>query len=237
MNLKINRDLFTHVNIDSASLSLMTAAVHRFDQPGRYEGVVTQGPLSRRFMIVVEADSAAQAPQRPSQASVDLKDISDLYAIKAGGYVLFHASAGSGYAVEVYKTEKGAQKVFDSRELKDGDVLSATVIRPGTYSVTNVLNNARAELVVGYPELGKARRNMPALTVECTAREINPNRIRLEPAQGLVFACKAPSRIKIELTQPEDRPARVYKDRIQARRVKGEKRIIRKYRLMPSGSA
>ena len=42
-----------------------------------------------------------------------------------------------------------------SKELKDGVIFSAMVIRPGNYLVTNTVNDAKADLVVNYPELGK----------------------------------------------------------------------------------
>ncbi|MEM2140041.1 hypothetical protein [Nitrososphaera sp.] len=245
MNLNINRNLFAQVNIDSGSLSMMTTVVHRFDRPGNYECAVTQRDVtSRRFAIMVaeggpSAAMQSQAPQpfQPAQVSINLKDTApDLYTLKAGGYAVFHVSAGSGYAVEVYRSEKGVQaKVFDSRELKDGDVLSALVIRPGTYSVTNTINNTKAELVVNYPELGKARRNLPPVNVECTAQGIGQGRIQIDPTQGLVFTCRVPSRIKIELARPEDRPSRLFKGRVLARREKAGRKIVRKYRLMPSG--
>lgn len=255
--LRINRELFSQVNSDSGSLSMMSTVVHRFTEPGEYEGVVMKGAaglIARRFTISVTGESPTTAPQvaaaraqqpptQPGQVRIDLKDtMPDRFVLNAGGYAVFYVSAGSGgYVVQVSRRGKDNSQIiaFDSQELKEADMLSVTVIRPGTYSVTNALNNARAELAVNYPEPGKIQRNAAPVKVECTANQIVPDRIRIDPGQGLVFTFKAPSRIRIDLVRPEDRMSRLRMNRLRARermfgQRKGEKKVVRKYRLMPS---
>jgi hypothetical protein len=230
----------------------MSTIVHRFSEPGEYEGVVMKGAgmITRRFTISVTGESPtaqvaarAQPPAQLGQVRIDLKDtMPDRFVLNAGGYAVFYVSAGlGGYVVQVSRRGKDNSQIiaFDSQELKDADMLSVTVIRPGTYSVTNALNNTRAELTVNYPEPGKVQRNAAPVKVECTANQIVPDRIRIDPGQGLVFAFKAPSRIRIDLVRPEDRMSRLRMNRLRAREQalgqrKGEKRVVRKYRLMPS---
>lgn len=269
MKLNINRHLFSQVNMDSGSLSMMCTVVHRFSQAGEYEGIALRGQtVLRRFTIAVVENTSPKASSSPSssfstgektgaagasgpvniatQVNIDLKSLtSDRFVLVAGGYAVFHVSAGpGGYAVQVYKIEKqGNQiKVFDNLELKDEDMLSVTVIRPGTYSVTNTMNNAKAELVVNYPELGKTRMNLPPVKIECNGQnQISPNRIRIDPSQGMIFTFKTPSRIKIELTKPDDRSSRIARREGAATTTlvqrKGEKKnIVRRYMLMPSGT-
>jgi hypothetical protein len=254
MKARINRELFSQVNVDSGSLSMLSTIVHRSSEAGEYEGVVTKGAglITRRFTIAVsgespaaQASARAQPPAQPGQVRIDLKDTApDHHVLNVGGYAVFYVSAGlGGYAVQVSKLGKDNSQIglFDSRELKDGDMLSVTVIRPGTYSVTNSLGNARAELVVNYPEPGKMQRNAAPVKVECPANQIVPDRIRVDPAQGLVFTFKTPSRIKIDLVRPEDRMSRLRMNRLRAReqalgQKKGERKILRRYRLMPSGT-
>jgi hypothetical protein len=256
MRARINRELFSQVNIDSGSLSMLSTVVHRFSEPGEYEGVVmrgTGGVITRRFTIAVAGDGPAsqasaagvQSSAPPGQVRIDLKDTTpDRFVLNAGDYAVFYVSAGrGGYAVQVSKLGKDNApiSVFDSGELKDGDVLSATVIRPGTYSITNSLNNARAELIVNYPEPGKMQRNPGSMNIECTSNQIVPDRIRIDPVQGLVFTFKAASRIRINLVKPEDRLSRLRTNRLRAREQtlgqrKGERKIVRSYRLMPSGT-
>lgn len=255
MKARINRELFSQVNVDSGSLSMLSTIVHRFSEAGEYEGVVTKGAglVTRRFTIAVSGESPvaqasttrAQPSAQPGQVHIDLKDTApDHFVLNVGGYAVFYVSAGlGGYAVQISKLGKDNARigVFDSRELNDSDMLSVTVIRPGTYSVTNSLGNARAELVVNYPEPGKMQRNAAPVKVECTANQIVPDRIRVDPAQGLVFTFKTPSRIKIDLVRPEDRMSRLRMNRLRVReqalgQKKGERKTLRRYRLMPSGT-
>lgn len=281
----INRELFRQINTDSGSLTMLSTVVHRFSEPGEYEGVVIRGLngadgrggiVSRRFAIVVVRDgpdaetpatsqtssgtagaaasSMSQTGTQPSasitqsgQVMIDLAGIAyDRFFLNSGGYAVFYVSAGHGdYTVQVSTIgkvkDKNQTKVFDNRELKEDDVLSVMVIRPGTYSVINSVNDTKAELVVNYPELGKMQKNPQPVTIECTSNQIVPDRIRIDPSQGLVFKFKTPSRIKIDLIKPEDRPARLRKERILAREKilgveKGDKKIFRRYRLVPNSS-
>jgi hypothetical protein len=283
MKASINRQLFSQINIDSGSLTMLTTVVHRFSEPGEYEGVVIGGLngadgrggiITRRFTIVVIKDSpdvgtpatsqtssdtvrATASPMsqtgmqpsssitQPGQVMIDLTGIAyDRFVLNSGGYAVFYVSGRrGGYTVQVSNIGKGKNqtKVFDSRELKEDDVLSVIVIRPGTYSVMNPVNDTKAELVVNYPELGKMQKNPQPITIECTSNQIVPDRIRIDPSQGLVFNFKTPSRIKIELIKPEDRPSRLRKERILAREKilgleKGDKKIYRRYRLVPNTS-
>lgn len=55
------------------------------------------------------------------------------------GHTLFHVSGGAGgYCVSVRRIDaEQTQRGYDSRTLAEGDIFSAIIIRPGTYSVTN----------------------------------------------------------------------------------------------------
>ena len=109
------------------------------------------------------------------------------------GYVLFHVSSGSGgFSVHVRRAaEDPKEKVFDSRELGEGDVFSAVILRPGTYSVVNRLAKAKAEVVVSYPEIGKTAYRPPEpVRVHVGRKGFEPSRIELKPGQGLLFDVK-----------------------------------------------
>jgi hypothetical protein len=69
-----------------------------------------------------------------------------------------------------------------------------------------VETKAKAELVVDYPEIGKIPKQPQATKVECSQNAITPEKIKINPTESLLFSFKAPSRIKIELLKPEDRP-------------------------------
>ena len=106
------------------------------------------------------------------------------------------------------------------------------IIRPGTYLVTNTINNAKADLVVNYPELGKMKKILTPINVESNAKEIVPNKINIDPSQGLIFKINALSRIKIELTKPEDRPLKLHREQFIIR-TKGDEKFLKRYRLVP----
>ena len=221
----INRYMFSQVNFDSGSLGVLASVVHKFPELGTYHGAVLRGTnIVGRFSIVVSdcpTPTATSFGELQQNVRIDLNNLDlpvskhlesqtcNCFMLKPGGYAVFHVSTGAGgYAVEIRKTgkERGGVKVFDSRELKGEDMFTATVIRPGTYSIINMSTKAKGELVVAYPEIGKIPRQPEAVSIECTESELTPNKIRINPTQTLLFRFKTSSRIKIELVKPEDRP-------------------------------
>lgn len=221
----INRFIFSQVNLDSGSLTVLASVVHKFSESGEYYGEVLRGrDVVGRFSILVgdcpTTSTLSSATMQPS-VKIDLKALDlpfsqqlenqacSCFMLKPEGYALFFVSTGAGgYVVNIQRpgTKRDEAKVFDSRRLDEEDMFVATVLRPGTYLITNVSTKAKAELVVTYPEIGKTRRHSETVPLECTENAITPDKIRIDPAQGLVFRFKTPSRIKIELVKPEDRP-------------------------------
>ncbi len=115
----------------------------------------------------------------------------------------------------------------------------ATLLRPGIYQITNTLTKTQAELKIIYPQIGKTPRQSPTIQVECTEKTINPSKITANPGQGVVFSFKTPSRIKIELITPEDKPKQTPPDNqmTQAKTMQEtqmpQKKIIRKLKINP----
>jgi hypothetical protein len=238
MKININRHLFSQIDVDSRSISALSTIVHRFAEAGEYTVyIIRESNIIRQFTINVVDEN--QEVNNPSQVSIDLSKISNNFILKTGGYILFYTSTGpGGYAIEMHKSGMDAEaKVFDSRELKDDDIFSTMIIRPGTYSVTNVLNNTKAELVVKYPQPGKIEKNPPPINIDCTVKEITPNKINIYPSHGLVFKCKTPSGIKIELTKPDDGPQKTENGQSLTQKnlvqEQSDEKIIRSYRIMP----
>ena len=90
-----------------------------------------------------------------------------------------------------------------------GDIFSAIIIRPGTYSVKNLVTGSKSEVIVSYPKPGKTPYRPPApMAVDCSEREMTLGHIELQPGQGLNFHLKTRSRIKIELMKPDDGPGK-----------------------------
>lgn len=258
MNLKINRFLFSQTNIDSGSLTTHSTIVCRFPDPKEYQGIVMKGSgIVGRFKLkVIEDKLSNNSPSisnkidskdsqnidenkqanvlTSNQTNIDLSTLTDLYTLKKGGYAVFFVSTGvGGYSIELYQTDKGSQtKTFDSKELRNDTIFSSMIIRPGTYLITNTVNNTKAELVVNYPELGKMKKILTPFNIECNVKEIVPNKINVDPSQGLIFKINTLSRIKIELTKAEDRPLKLHREQFLVR-TKGSEKFLKKFRMMP----
>jgi hypothetical protein len=99
--------------------------------------------------------------------------------------------------------------VFNSRQLEEGDVFAATVLRPGRYNVMNSLTNASASLDVAYPGRPGPGGDKPQQPVQVTVGAgFSPAEIVVQAAQGQVYTTNTPSRILIELVEPYDRSSR-----------------------------
>jgi hypothetical protein len=216
MNLTLDPNLYTQIGLDSGSLTMLGTIVHNLPEPGEYRGVIYRGTeVQTVFYVKVDKESAAAHVNvdlaKLTEPSSDPQEPGDHFVVNPRGYVVLHVSGGrGGYHVLIAKAEDNPkQKPFDSRELTERDIFAAIIIRPGAYSVTNLLTKARGEVVVRYPTPGKFVYPPPnPVKVECAQGAIEPKRIELQPGQGLVYHPKVPSRIKIELLKPDDGPGR-----------------------------
>ena len=217
----LDANLYTQIGLDSGSLTMLATVVHPMTEPGEYRGVLHSGKeVDAVFYIKVDRESAM------AQADVDLASLTGEssdeckcssgnhhgprhFTVNPKGYVVFHVSkGGGGYFVVVEKADENSKaKPFDSRDLKEGDLFAATILRPGTYSATNLNAKSRGEIVVTYPIVGKFA-NPPPNPVRITSgRDTHePKRVMVQPGQGIIFEPKAPSRFKIELLKADDGP-------------------------------
>ena len=230
MKAFINWHMFTQTSLDSGSLTMLGAVIHNFSEPGEYLGTISRkGKAVGDFHLTVDKECPAM------QVNIDLATLhrrsSDKCESEPGkrlkvnpkGYAVFYVSQGAGGYAVVLGTLRGKRQVevFDSRTLKEGDLFAVTLIRPGTYSVTNVKTDAKGEVVVAYPRTRKVPYRPPKpVTIECTEKRLRPNKIKIEPAQGQVYRLKVPSRITIELVKPDVGPRRTRQEERTARRRK-----------------
>jgi hypothetical protein len=221
-----DRNLYTQIGLDSGALTMLATVVHTFREPGEYRGTIRkEGDGKGTFYICVDKESPV------AHADIDLASLTGpgpglsdegcdcrgesaggerRFTVNPRGYVMFRVASGpGGYNVHVRKAAEAEDtKIFDSRKLGDGALFSATILRPGTYSVTNALGKGRADLTVSYPVRSKTAYRPPAaLRVSVTAKGFEPSAIKLAPAQGVIFECAAQARIKIDLVKPDDGPA------------------------------
>ena len=218
MKANVNWPIFTQTSLDSGMLTMLGAVIHNFPEPGEYFGtILLRDEAVGRFNLTVDkecptvqADIDLATLHRPQQATCK-KESQKRYVVNPKGYAVFHVTRGTGgYAVVIGKLqEKGEAKLaFDSRELKEGDMFAVTMIRPGKYNVTNEKSDAKAEITVSYPRVGKVPCRPPnPVNIKCTDKRLTPSKIEIQPAQGQVYQIQTPSRIKIELVQPIDGPS------------------------------
>lgn len=226
MKMTFDRNVFTQIGLDSGSLTMLSTVVHSFKEAGEYRGTV-RGRADPEAVFYISVDKTSPV----AQANIDLSTLTASTAseercgdgsqtsesrlnVNPKGYVVFHVSAGAGgYYVHVRKADESPDTpIFDSRQLNDGDIFSAVILRPGEYSVTNFVTKARAEIIVPYPRVGKTGyRPPPPIRVQCDRKRFNPGRLEVHPGQGLIFDCKAASRIKIDLLKPNDGPGQTRK--------------------------
>ncbi len=211
---RLNRYLFTQIGLDSSALTTLGTVIHRFTEPGTYTGTVRRGRTATgRFYLRV--DPACPA----SQVNIDLANLKPLpngcdentvasYVVGPMGYVIFHVAGGpGGFSVLVGTTGKDPKLLFNSAELREGDMFTAVILRPGAYSVMNTQNQTKGEITVAYPVISRERyRPAGPVTVDCKAQGFSPAAVKLGPAQPLVFTIKTAARIKIELVKPDDGP-------------------------------
>lgn len=252
MKAGINRNFLTQTNSDNASLTSMTTVAHRFPDSGEYRGVVhfKGGPVgSFRIGVTKPPSATAGSNVKLTKVEVNLRALhlargsataESRYELDTGGYAVFRVPAGTGggYAVEIHRsTESGeGPKVFDSRELGVDDLLAVVVIRPGAYSIectTDGTRKTKAGLTVTYPD--KALKPLDPLKLKCGKEGISSESLKVQPMQGLVFSFDSPTRVKIELVAPDDRPRTPR--RKQAPRATGQKRVTRRLMMVQRRSA
>ena len=222
MNVAVQPYLFRQPGLDSGSLTMLGTAVHRFTKAGSYRGVsVRNGVRDAVFYVtVVDGDAVNQVDIDLASLSLDRRpagcdcapDGGRRFVLATHGYAVFHVSGGAGgFAVHVGRaaTEPQARE-FDSERLAGGDMFAATVLRPGRYSVAEVVRGgpgAKAELDVAYPAASKTAYQPPGVVrVAVTERGFEPAAVRMTAFQACLFTCAAPARIKIALVRPYDAP-------------------------------
>jgi hypothetical protein len=214
MKSYINKRILSQSTLDSGEITPMMAIMHRFAEPGTYNVTVFQGDnQTATFPLIVDE----KAPQMLNR--IDLGSANCSCAVNPKAHTVFHAPTGTiGYSFLVEKFEgTDRSKVFDSKNLQDGDIFFASLLRPGDFQASNQFG-AKCKISVSPPKTkrmqftvtsqqGINRPNIETVQIECTATGFKPENVNIQTAQPLVFTIKAPSRIKIEYETPEKQEA------------------------------
>lgn len=218
----LNRPVFTQQRFSSASLTVLTTLIHRFTEPGTYQVTVTGGGATRSDSVDVSADGPHQ------QVNIDMSKPGDGRGssrtgeagggcccepaagrdLAVGGVAAFYASAGTGaYRVSVTHTgEREKRVVLDSsKTVPRGDFFALTLVRPGTYTITDELSSATSTVRVLVPERGRTDTEVVALLKLADGR-FEPSTAELLAGQSVVVELDAEGRIACELDDPDETP-------------------------------
>ena len=128
----LNPLVFSQVNSDSASLTMLTSTIHKVSEAGSYDGTIMRGSdIVGIFRLnAIDLSPTDCATEAKSQVNIDLKSLdlpvadhieslsNNSFQVKTGGYAVFHVSSGAGgYSVELQKT--GVQKKTKSSTAKN----------------------------------------------------------------------------------------------------------------------
>jgi hypothetical protein len=208
MNAQLNRALANTKRFDSGALGSLAMVLHPFTQPGHYHGeFLRDGQTVGEFRFVVAAGS------KEFQLDIDCateyrRDVegdkscacdgtsTKERTVSPKGYVLFHASQGSGYAVRV--TDTSQKVVFDSTKLEAGDYFALTLMEPAHYVATNTVSEARMDIVVEMPKtFARDHMQQSPESLEVSRGGFAKDKATLPAARGTVFEIKAASRIVV----------------------------------------
>ena len=217
-SVQFNTRLVTTSTFDSGALGLLVHLIHRFPQAGTYQAVVFRdgervGTTCFRVtdqaagtQLNVDLASVAQPAGRNTCACREHPESAP--AVSPEGYVLFHAPRGIGsYAVVVGEAREGAQAVFDSRSLTDGDLFALALIEPTTYRVESPGGAGTAEIRVAPIPPGTDLRTVAPVYVDATGSGFQPAQVNVHAGQGLVFRARGATRIVITKTASPQRRA------------------------------
>lgn len=218
MKSSINYNILSQTNIESASLNTNGMIIHRFQDTGYHHVQIYKKKIlekiiplkvtkeSKEIQLNINLSSASFKNYDCHCKNIDKDTITDrVYEIGPNTNVLFYVSYGMGdYYITVIKNEQERKKIFDSRELKSGDIFVVHILRPGTYSVINTVNKSQGQIVVSYPKVGKTKFVAPeAISIECN-KTFSNNSITIQPTQGIIYRINDNSNISIKLEKPDD---------------------------------
>jgi len=215
MKARLNRQLFEETVFDSGALGLTTSVVHQFAEPGVYAASVRRDGL---HVGVYEFEVRGDATQ--TQLDIDLAAVGrgerkkdcdcgpqrSLPVVSQKGYVLFHATSGSGWSAHV---GEGKKKMFDSERLTAGDMFALTLLEPTKYQMENKLGGAKGTIEVSFSPADAKRMGSLQPVMVTLKNAFAPEAIKLVATQGLVFRVEAEARIVISRQSRRDpKPAR-----------------------------
>lgn len=220
MTVRINRTLLDQTIFSSTSPAGLACVIHTVAHEGEHElqlvghaeehaeavpvTVASQQPTGAPPAGHLEVNPTALSAARRKRG---VSEPPGHQIIQPGAHLLITTPVPhDARRVRLVRKADGAV-VFDSASLGAGDRFAVTLIRPGRYEVENQLGGSKLMLTVEYPVIGnQPYRPPPPMQIECTAAGFEAPATTIKPAQGLVFLCRVPARLHLELREPDDGP-------------------------------
>ena len=188
---------------------MLAMVLHQFSSPGRYRASISSRGKGHRYVTFdVDAKSEVMQLDIDLAGAITSKEKKSLSEASRGkrdeqagilspkGYVLFHASSGSGHSVIV--SDSLGRVVFNSTKLGNGDLFAVSLLEPGSYSMKNSIDSSGGEITVSLPEKMFGRlAELETKYVDVSEKKLDPQHIDLISSQGLVFRIKSPARVVI----------------------------------------
>lgn len=219
MKTRINSYAISQTRIDSAQLGVLGTIAHPMTEDAEYRGTALQdGTPIATFRLAVDSEMQNQQVDIDLASLVGFRKHNDerykehtFSVTSKKGYVVFYVSQGPGnFQVVLDKVgDQKAQRVFDSRILKKGDLFIATLLRPGIYEMTESQSRGIGKIKVNYPPKPGPKPYSPAPpeSVSITEGGFQPAEVTTGPAQGIVFTMQRPTAsVDIRLVKPDDGP-------------------------------
>ncbi len=197
----INETVLRQIRWDSAVLDGMTVIGHVFAEHDRYQIDLRQGKdIAKTFHLVVDKSAAK------NQLDIDVELVAEgaVFTVPRSGMVSFRAAGvREGYTMSA-RSPGNKRGAFDSAQLTEGSVFLVTLLRAGAYSLTNERAGTHAQIVLSHPKRKRTPHRPPEpMTVRCTDKGFEPDKIELQPLQTIGFTFTEPSRLLLELVKPE----------------------------------
>lgn len=218
MKARLNLQLLKTSTFDSGALGVLAMVLHQFQSTGHYRATILhrgQAVVDVTFEVNEQSDAmqldidlfeaVRKANARPEDCGC--KDKTQIKkVVSPRGYVLFHASSGSGYSVTV-SNERG-EVVFDSTRLSKGDLFAISLLEPAVYSMMNTLSSTSGIITVELPaEADRQIKALETVYVNVGQERLEPERISLISSQGLVFRIQSSAaRVVVEKQQSSPEP-------------------------------
>ena len=240
MKARVNLQLIKTTTFDSGALGMLAMVLHQFNSPGRYRASISsRGKVQRYITFDIDAKSEVMQLDIDLAGATALKEKECLSEATRGksdkqagilspkGYVLFHASSGSGYSVIV--SDSLGRVIFNSTKLGNGDLFAVSLLEPGSYSMKNSIDSSGGEITVSLPEKMFGRMHeLETKYVDVSEKKLDPPRMDLISSQGLVFRIKSPARIVIAKESGAQKAGRIRsKPMVSWRRLETDRREMK----------